>query len=70
MFTSIGVIEVAQEEVKRITPTEFVEQFNEHSKIIDVRKIGEYSAEAAEWRYSYPTNRASDIPGATRLIFG
>lgn len=48
------------DEVKRITPTEFVEQFNEHSKIIDVRKIGEYSAEHIDNAYSRPLDTISD----------
>lgn len=48
------------DEVKRITPTEFAEQFNENSKIIDVRKIGEYSAEHIDNAYSRPLDTISD----------
>jgi hydroxyacylglutathione hydrolase len=48
------------DEVKRISPTEFVEQFNENSKIIDVRKIGEYSAEHIDNAYSKPLDNISD----------
>ena len=48
------------DEVKRISPIEFVEQFNENSKIIDVRKIGEYSAEHIDNAYSKPLDNISD----------
>ncbi|CAD7806780.1 Beta-lactamase hydrolase-like protein [Chryseobacterium aquaeductus] len=48
------------DEVKRISPTEFVEQFNEDSKIIDVRKFSEYSAEHIENAYNKPLDSISD----------
>ena len=48
------------DEVKRISPDEFAEKFNENSKIIDVRKIGEYSAEHIDNAYSRPLDTISD----------
>ncbi len=48
------------DEVKRISPAEFAEAFNENSKIIDVRKIGEYSAEHIDNAYSRPLDTISD----------
>lgn len=48
------------DEVKRISPTEFAEVFNENSKVIDVRKIGEYSAEHVDNAYSRPLDTISD----------
>lgn len=48
------------DEVKRISPAEFAEVFNENSKVIDVRKIGEYSAEHIDNAYSRPLDAISD----------
>ncbi|WP_445431923.1 MBL fold metallo-hydrolase [Chryseobacterium indoltheticum] len=48
------------DEIKRISPTEFAEVFNENSKVIDVRKIGEYSAEHIDNAYSRPLDTISD----------
>lgn len=48
------------DEVKRISPAEFAEVFNENSKVIDVRKIGEYSAEHIDNAYSRPLDTISD----------
>lgn len=48
------------DEIKRISPSEFAEAFNENSKVIDVRKIGEYSAEHIDNAYSRPLDTVSD----------
>lgn len=48
------------DEIKRISPTEFAEQFSDHSKIIDVRKLSEYSAEHIDNAYSKPLDTISD----------
>ena len=48
------------DEIKRISPAEFAEAFNENSKVIDVRKIGEYSAEHIDNAYSRPLDTISD----------
>lgn len=48
------------DEVKRISPAEFAEQFNETSKVIDVRKLTEYSAEHIENAYNKPLDTISD----------
>jgi len=48
------------DEIKRISPAEFAEAFNENSKVIDVRKISEYSAEHINNAYSRPLDTISD----------
>lgn len=48
------------DEIKRISPSEFAEAFNETSKVIDVRKISEYSAEHIDNAYSRPLDTISD----------
>ncbi len=48
------------DEIKRISPLEFAEQFNENSKVIDVRKISEYTAEHIENAYNKPLDLISD----------
>jgi hydroxyacylglutathione hydrolase len=48
------------DEVKRISPEEFVEQFDENSKIIDVRKLTEYSAEHIDNAYNKPLDEISN----------
>lgn len=48
------------DEIKRISPTEFAEEFDENSKVIDVRKISEYAAEHIENAYSRPLDTISD----------
>ncbi|WP_027378767.1 MBL fold metallo-hydrolase [Chryseobacterium daeguense] len=48
------------DEVKRISPEEFAAQFNENSKVIDVRKISEYSAEHIDNAYNKPLDLISD----------
>nr|WP_314493912.1 MBL fold metallo-hydrolase [uncultured Chryseobacterium sp.] len=48
------------DEVNRISPAEFAEQFNENSKIIDVRKLTEYSAEHIENAYNKPLDDISE----------
>ncbi|MEI7487324.1 MAG: MBL fold metallo-hydrolase [Chryseobacterium sp.] len=48
------------DEVKRISPAEFAEQFNENTKVIDVRKLGEYSAEHIDNAYNKPLDTISD----------
>ncbi|OCK52773.1 MBL fold metallo-hydrolase [Chryseobacterium sp. CBo1] len=48
------------DEIKRISPSEFAEAFNENSKVIDVRKISEYSAEHINNAYSRPLDTISD----------
>jgi len=48
------------DEVKRISPIEFSEQFNENTKVIDVRKLGEYSAEHIDNAYNKPLDTISE----------
>ncbi|WP_261510367.1 MBL fold metallo-hydrolase [Chryseobacterium paludis] len=48
------------DEIKRISPSEFVEQFNEESTVIDVRKLTEYSAEHIDNAFSKPLDNISD----------
>ena len=48
------------DEVNRISPEEFAEQFTEHSKVIDVRKISEYAAEHIDNAYNKPLDTISD----------
>lgn len=48
------------DEIKRITPAEFAEQFTENARIIDVRKLTEYSAEHIENAYNRPLDTISD----------
>lgn len=48
------------DEVKRISPEEFAEQFNKNSKVIDVRKFTEYSSEHIEEAYNKPLDAISD----------
>ena len=49
--------------VHRITPEEFAEKFNENSKVIDVRKEGEYAAEHVNDAYSKPLAYINDWVG-------
>ena len=46
--------------VHRISPEEFAEKFNENSKVIDVRKEGEYAAEHVKDAYSKPLAYIND----------
>ena len=46
--------------VHRISPEEFGEKFNENSKVIDVRKEGEYAAEHVKDAYSKPLAYIND----------
>ncbi|WP_276966857.1 rhodanese-like domain-containing protein, partial [Chryseobacterium sp.] len=48
------------DEIKRITPAEFAEQFTEEATIIDVRKLTEYSAEHIDNAYNKPLDTISD----------
>ncbi|MDH6251467.1 hydroxyacylglutathione hydrolase [Chryseobacterium sp. H1D6B] len=48
------------DEIKRISPAEFAEQFNENTKVIDVRKLTEYSAEHIDNAYNKPLDTISD----------
>ncbi len=48
------------DEVNRISAEEFTRQFTEHSKVIDVRKISEYSAEHIDNAYNKPLDTISD----------
>lgn len=48
------------DEVKRISPAEFAEQFTATSKVIDVRKISEYSAEHIDNAYNRPLDIISE----------
>lgn len=48
------------DEVKRISPAEFSEQFNKNSKVIDVRKLSEYSAEHIDNAYNKPLDTISE----------
>lgn len=49
--------------VHRISPEEFAEKFNENSKVIDVRKEGEYAAEHVKDAYSKPLAYINDWVG-------
>ncbi|EJL73705.1 MBL fold metallo-hydrolase [Chryseobacterium populi] len=52
------------DEVKRISPSEFAEQFDGNSKVIDVRKLTEYSAEHIDNAYNKPLDGISDWVGS------
>ncbi|MEY8758079.1 MBL fold metallo-hydrolase [Chryseobacterium tongliaoense] len=52
------------DEVKRISPAEFAEQFDGNSKVIDVRKLTEYSAEHIDNAYNKPLDGISDWVGS------
>ena len=49
--------------IHRISPEEFAEKFNENSKVIDVRKEGEYAAEHVKDAYSKPLAYINDWIG-------
>lgn len=49
--------------IHRISPEEFAEKFNEKSKVIDVRKEGEYAAEHVNDAYSKPLAYINDWVG-------
>jgi glyoxylase-like metal-dependent hydrolase (beta-lactamase superfamily II)/rhodanese-related sulfurtransferase len=49
--------------IHRISPEEFTEKFNENSKVIDVRKEGEYAAEHVKDAYSKPLAYINDWVG-------
>ena len=49
--------------IHRISPEEFAEKFNENSKVIDVRKEGEYVAEHINDAYSKPLAYINDWVG-------
>ena len=49
--------------IDRISPEEFAEKFNENSKVIDVRKEGEYAAEHVNDAYSKPLAYINDWVG-------
>ena len=49
--------------IHRISPEEFAEKFNENSKVIDVRKEGEYAAEHINDAYSKPLAYINDWVG-------
>ena len=49
--------------IHRISPEEFAEKFNENSKVIDVRKEGEYAAEHVNDAYSKPLSYINDWVG-------
>jgi rhodanese-related sulfurtransferase len=48
------------DEIKRISPEEFAEQFDKTSKVIDVRKVSEYSAEHIDNAYNRPLDEISE----------
>ncbi|CAA7385905.1 MBL fold metallo-hydrolase [Chryseobacterium fistulae] len=48
------------DEVNRISPSEFAEQFKDNSIVLDVRKLSEYSAEHIENSYNKPLDAISD----------
>jgi len=48
------------DEIKRISPEEFAVQFDKTSKVIDVRKISEYSAEHIDNAYNRPLDEISE----------
>lgn len=49
--------------IHRISPEEFAEKFNVNSKVIDVRKEGEYAAEHVNDAYSKPLSYINDWVG-------
>jgi len=49
--------------IHRISPEKFAEKFNENSKVIDVRKEGEYAAEHVNDAYSKPLAYINDWVG-------
>lgn len=51
------------DEIKRISPEEFADQFNKDSKVIDVRKPTEYAAEHVNDAYSKPLDAISEWAG-------
>lgn len=51
------------DEIKRISPEEFADQFNTNSKVIDVRKPTEYAAEHVNDAYSKPLDAISEWAG-------
>lgn len=51
------------DEIRRISPSEFAEQFSTDAKVIDVRKLTEYSAEHVENAYNKPLDSISDWAG-------
>lgn len=48
------------DQINRISPSEFAEAYNSQDKVIDVRKISEYSAEHIENAYNRPLDMISD----------
>ena len=50
--------------INRISPEEFADQFNENSKIIDVRKPAEYASEHVNEAYNKPLDSISDWAGS------
>ena len=48
------------DQVNRISPSEFAEVFNSQAKVIDIRKISEYSAEHIENAYNRPLDMISE----------
>ncbi len=48
------------DEIKRISPSEFAEQFTDKSTVIDVRKLTEYSAEHIDNAYNRPLDAISE----------
>lgn len=48
------------DEIKRISPAEFAEQFTKDATVIDVRKLTEYSAEHIDNAYNKPLDTISD----------
>ena len=51
------------DEIKRISPEEFADQFNTDSKVFDVRKPTEYAAEHVNDAYSKPLDAISEWAG-------
>ncbi|SEG02017.1 Glyoxylase, beta-lactamase superfamily II [Halpernia humi] len=52
------------DQINRISPEEFAKQFNENSKVIDVRKASEYEAEHVNEAYSKPLDNIADWAGS------
>lgn len=48
------------DEIKRISPEEFAQEFEENSTVLDVRKPSEYEAEHVENAYSRPLDAIND----------
>lgn len=51
------------DEIKRISPEEFAQQFDKNTKVIDVRKYSEYAAQHIDEAYNKPLDFIADWAG-------